>query len=359
MRDFGKVAPTFWTRGTGLSIRGNHVTQLVALYLMSAPGANMIGLYYLPAQTIAHDVGCPFEGAWEGLRSLSEGAFCRYDGASETVFVRTMARRQLNLDDGEQLSANDKRQIAVVKLMRECGSALLLQAFWEEYRTALRLPAPWWNKPLPRGFEGASKGLGRGIAQEQEQEQEQETGGASAAPPGDPGGAPPASGGASLPDSRHGSVESQEMPKRQRTPKQQALPSSTTKLNVAAGWKVWREMYRLSRRQYGKYVENGACGKAMATVARRAHEEAQTQHAASGGDLEALELAVLRHWFKRYLQDDGKGGFLADRRHALQYLVGSLTEYGLPWNTAVDSADARAEYERARAGLFVPSGGSK
>ena len=161
MRDYGKVVPTFWTRGTGKELRGHPEAQIVALYLMSAPSSNMIGLYYLPVETIAHDTGLPFEGASKGLRRASEGGFCTYHDASEMVFVHTMAPRQLGLEDGEALKPKDNRAKAVLKLMRECGCVDLLSAFYAMYRERLGLPEPWWDvsgKPLGRGFEGASKG---------------------------------------------------------------------------------------------------------------------------------------------------------------------------------------------------------
>lgn len=175
MREFGKVGPTFWTRGTGKALRGHPEAQIVALYLMSAPTSNMIGLYYLPISTIAHDTGLPLEGASKGLRRASEGGFCTYDEASEMVFVHTMAPRQLGLDDGEALSPKDNRVKAIVKLMRECGCAVLLDAFHSLYRDRMCLPPPWWEAPskgLARGSEGARKGL---RSQEMETEIETET----------------------------------------------------------------------------------------------------------------------------------------------------------------------------------------
>lgn len=177
MRDYGRIAPTFWTRGTGKSLRGDSTAQLVALYLMTAPTANMIGLYYLPVQTIAHDIGSPLEGAWKALRRLIEGGLCSYSEGSETVFVRTMARRQLGLEPGEGLQPRDKRIGGIVRLMHECSDAALLQAFWTEYRAAFHLPEPWWteapSEALASPLEGPSMPL-RSQDQDQEQEQAQE-----------------------------------------------------------------------------------------------------------------------------------------------------------------------------------------
>jgi hypothetical protein len=179
MRDYGRVAPTFWTRGTGMRLRGDPTTQCVALYLMSAPFSNMIGLYYLPVTTIAHDLGSPLEGAWKALARLSEEGFCTYSEASEMVFVRTMARRQLGLKDGEVLKPKDHRAAGILRMLKECGDSQLLRAFWDEYKHTLLLPDPWWNeapsKPLGRPLEappkpgsGTSSGAGAGTSNDVE-----------------------------------------------------------------------------------------------------------------------------------------------------------------------------------------------
>ena len=57
MRDYGTVAPTFWTRGTGKALRGNADAQLMALYLCTCPNATVTGLFYLPLVTIMHETG--------------------------------------------------------------------------------------------------------------------------------------------------------------------------------------------------------------------------------------------------------------------------------------------------------------
>ena len=68
MREYAKVAPTFWSGETGKALRKRGVEgPLVALYLMSAPGSNMLGLYYQPVLFMAHETGLGVEGARKGL----------------------------------------------------------------------------------------------------------------------------------------------------------------------------------------------------------------------------------------------------------------------------------------------------
>ncbi len=64
MRDYGKVSPQFWIGRTGKSLRSAGAeAQLVSLYLLTNPHANMIGLYYMPLMFIAHETGLGMEGA--------------------------------------------------------------------------------------------------------------------------------------------------------------------------------------------------------------------------------------------------------------------------------------------------------
>ena len=106
MRDYSKVGPKFWIGPTGKRLRSAGVeAQVVAMYLLTSPHANMLGLYYCPVMFIAHETGLSFEGASKGLRSAIEAGFCQYDEASEVVWVMEMAVYQV----GERLEAKDNR----------------------------------------------------------------------------------------------------------------------------------------------------------------------------------------------------------------------------------------------------------
>lgn len=68
MRDYAKITPQYWIGGTGRHIKQcGVITQLVGLYLLTNPHANMLGVYYLPINFIAHEIGIPFEGASKAL----------------------------------------------------------------------------------------------------------------------------------------------------------------------------------------------------------------------------------------------------------------------------------------------------
>jgi hypothetical protein len=75
MRDYARVSPQFWIGSTGKAIRKRGMEcQMVALYLMTSPHSNMLGLYYLPVVYIANDTGMTIEGGFQGpCKALRRG----------------------------------------------------------------------------------------------------------------------------------------------------------------------------------------------------------------------------------------------------------------------------------------------
>lgn len=142
--------------------------QAIALYLVTSPHANMIGLYYLPITLICHEVGCPFEGASKALRSLKQVNFCDYDDDSEMVWVYEMARYQV----GGPLKVTDKRVHGIAKEYESLQKNRFLRAFFDRYQEDFHLEKCRENegasKPLPSPSQGTTR-----LEQEQEQEQEQ------------------------------------------------------------------------------------------------------------------------------------------------------------------------------------------
>ena len=164
------MAPQFWTGRTGRFLRDSgRDAQVVAFYLLTAPSANMIGLYYLALPTLCHEVGISRQGASKALRRASEGGFAGYDEATETVWIPEMARFQV----GESLKPKDNRIVGIVREADSVRNSPFIIEFYEKYRERFHLPeeGPW--KGLRRASEGASKPL-RSQEQDQDQEQEQD-----------------------------------------------------------------------------------------------------------------------------------------------------------------------------------------
>jgi len=153
MRDYSAVVPTFWTGKTGREIRAlGPECQVIALYLLTSPHSNMIGLYYLPKLFIAHETGLTIEGASKALVSLSKAQFCTYDEESETVFIHEMARYQIGAD----LVATDKRVKGVENELKKFHNNPLLNAFLKRYAEPYHLD---FDDEEPSPIEAPSKPL--------------------------------------------------------------------------------------------------------------------------------------------------------------------------------------------------------
>ena len=135
MRDYGAISPRFWTGETGKKLRGHAEAQIVAAYLMSAPGSHMIGLYSLALPTLCHETGLPQEGASKGLARLSEVGFAEYDSVDEVVWVPEMARFQI----GYELHGNDKRIKGVENELEKFRKSKFFNVFLDKYGSCFNL----------------------------------------------------------------------------------------------------------------------------------------------------------------------------------------------------------------------------
>lgn len=165
MRDYSKVSPQFWIGKTGKALRKHGIeAQMVGLYLLTSPHANMLGLYYVPQTFIGHETGLGMEGAMKGLQGCIDAGFCRYDEDSEMVWVVEMARFQV----GDQLKDKDLRIKGVQNEYDSLPENPYLAAFFDMYATAFCMTEK-------RCSESPSEAPLRPLAsQEQEQEKEQE-----------------------------------------------------------------------------------------------------------------------------------------------------------------------------------------
>lgn len=136
MRDYAKVSPKFWTGETGqaLSRRGSEAL-VVALYLMTSPHSNMLGLYYQPVLYLAEETGLTPEGASKGLQACIEEGFCQYDPQAKMVWVIEMAGYQI----GSELAENDKRCKGIQKDYNALPNCQFLGDFFDRYAHAFHL----------------------------------------------------------------------------------------------------------------------------------------------------------------------------------------------------------------------------
>lgn len=175
MREYAKLAPTFWTGETGKALRRRgSETVIVALYLVSSPHSNMLGLYYQAILYIAHETGLGIEGAKKGLQACIDVGFCSYDEDTEMVFVHEMAAWQI----ADELKGVDLRCKGIQKEYDALPNCPFLGPFFDRYAAAFHMVRRRAGMVESVATEQApslppSKPL-RSQEQEQEHEQEQE-----------------------------------------------------------------------------------------------------------------------------------------------------------------------------------------
>ena len=164
MREYSKVYPRYWQSGTGKSLRGDMEAQLLSLYLMTCPHANMIGVFHCPVMYMAHETGMTHEGAYKALQRLIEVGFCTFDGDDEVIWVHEMAAHQI----GTSLSVKDKQVLGIAKQYAQITQTQIRRGFYERYKAAYHLHE---EEKTASPLQAPCKPL---RSQEQEQEQEQE-----------------------------------------------------------------------------------------------------------------------------------------------------------------------------------------
>lgn len=128
---YSQVNSRFWIGPTGRKLRRHGPNaQLVALYLLTGSGANMIGLYPLPLMTGAAETGLSFEEFERALNQCEEAGFSRYDHENEVVWVLRMANMQVS---GHPLNNGDHRIKACAKLLAAVDYSPLAGEFFHCY----------------------------------------------------------------------------------------------------------------------------------------------------------------------------------------------------------------------------------
>lgn len=149
MREYGRIYPSFWTGETGKIMRNyGSDCQITAVYLLSCPHANMIGLYYLPTAYMSNDIGMKDCAAQKALSDLELVGFSEYDHSTEFVWVYEMGFYQV----AKTLKPNDKQVAGINKLYNSLSENPFLYRFWEKYHDAFHIEKA-------RGTEAPSKTL--------------------------------------------------------------------------------------------------------------------------------------------------------------------------------------------------------
>lgn len=152
-----RIAETFWTGQTGRRLR-THPAEVreVAVYLLTAPGKSLYGLYYKTLTSMREETGRAEKSIRHALAVLDDETFACYDDVNEYVWVVEMAAYQLG---PLPLHAGDFRVTNANRWYHRCPPNIFLGAFFDRYGDDLRLVGPRrvWN-PTPTLVAPAEQG---------------------------------------------------------------------------------------------------------------------------------------------------------------------------------------------------------
>lgn len=234
MRDYAAVSPAFWTGQTGRRLKAlGPDTMLVALYLVTSPHSNAMGMFYLPVLYISHETGLTTEGASEALRRGEKAGFCAYDQDAEVVWVFEMARFQI----GQALSPKDNRVKWVNEEYAKLPKCRFLKDFFDKYASAFHLKEARGEGQKTSPLEAPSKTL-RSQDQDQDQEKEKD-------PPIPPVGV---EGGEGLPPLSDPDPEPEQFFDPEDIPSlefEQFFDAYPKQVDKAKAWNAWRKLGRV------------------------------------------------------------------------------------------------------------------
>lgn len=140
MRDYGKIHTGFWASETMLGLESD--ARLLAIYLMTSQHTTMLGAFRLPDAYACEDLGWNSERFQNGLETLSEAGFVKYDRATKVVWIVKFVK--WNRPD------NPNQQKSIAKLAQALPDSL---AFKDEILASIgvseTVAKPLGNSPVP------------------------------------------------------------------------------------------------------------------------------------------------------------------------------------------------------------------
>lgn len=140
MRDYGKIHTGFWASETMLGLESD--ARLLAIYLMTSQHTTMLGAFRLPDAYACEDLGWDSQRFQNGLETLSEAGFVKYDRATKIVWIVKFVK--WNRPD------NPNQQKSIAKLAQALPDSL---AFKDEILASIgvseTVAKPLGNSPVP------------------------------------------------------------------------------------------------------------------------------------------------------------------------------------------------------------------
>lgn len=152
--NYSLISHRLWQGGTGKQILTElgDAGMVVAIYLMTSPHANQSGVFHCPIPYAAIETNRTPDELEACLVGLERIGFLKYDYEAEVVWIRNMVRFQVQ---NWPVEKKDHRYRGVLNVLAAVPSSYLVQEFLEywDIHTVSTVGS------LPRGLQGASKGL--------------------------------------------------------------------------------------------------------------------------------------------------------------------------------------------------------
>lgn len=137
MRNYGKISPFFWLKGSGKRLRGDALGQAVAFYLSTCPAANIVGVFFVSLATIASETGHSPESVREALGRVAQAGYAFYDLEAELVWIPNHAQFEI----GKKMKAGDKRRGKVLHDLAQVTGHHFVDDFLSRYGDAYCISA--------------------------------------------------------------------------------------------------------------------------------------------------------------------------------------------------------------------------
>jgi hypothetical protein len=138
MPSYWRVAPRFWTDPA--MRRADDDTRMLALYLLTCPHRNVIGLFWLPKTYMCADLGWDAKRLGKPFGQLLSAGFHAYDEEAEVTLIRNALKYQA--------PENDNQVVAAIRHLEDLPATFLAS----EFRGLAERFCERLAKALPDGF---------------------------------------------------------------------------------------------------------------------------------------------------------------------------------------------------------------
>jgi hypothetical protein len=150
-----RITPRFW-QDSDVRNEWTEDMRMLALYLMTSPHRNMVGLYYCPLSYMANDLQWSLKKVNISIDSLQVSDFVRYDASAQVAFLVNGLKHD-SPSNPQQVKGAVKVHSAL-RYRLQCETKLIwnryrmrgqTESIPNRYRIEYRTPYPVLRTPYP------------------------------------------------------------------------------------------------------------------------------------------------------------------------------------------------------------------